>query len=316
MIKFISAVCPNCNATLELNSEDKITKCKYFGATIMIDDGTVKINGNVSIDGIQTDRELIDNANELLDMGEFIKAKRLFEEFSTKNPDKYQGWLGLIICRTRNFKIKDNNILFENDVKKYFKYFNRTAPPKIKEEYFETIDRYIDPEKYERLSQEEEERERQEEKHKREQEEKRKQEEKRRRVQEEKRKQREKVKYEKEIKRKEQQEKREEQKRYKEELKRKVNIRINDLGFQVTRLINKIIHYCLITFFAIMTLGCFISKQYIIGVISICLAFLFSKKIKTMVKEKITVSDNLITVIRVVVIILWFILIASIGNQG
>lgn len=154
-MKFISAVCPNCKAKLELSGTSKATKCNYCGTTLIIED-TLKNNNKVFVDGIQTDRELINSANELLDMGEFIKAKKLFEKFSIKNPNKYQGWLGLLICRTRNFTIKDNNFLFENDIKKYFTYFNRTAPSNIKEEYFEIIDKYINPEKYENIEKKEE----------------------------------------------------------------------------------------------------------------------------------------------------------------
>jgi len=149
-MKFISAKCPNCNADLQVKDGITNIKCEYCGKNVIIDDEShkIKINGKVSIEGVQTDKELIDNANELLDMGEYIKAKKLFEKFSTNNPNKYQGWLGLLICRTRNFTIKDNNILFENDIEKYYKFFLRTADEETKNTYFEKIDRYMNPQKY------------------------------------------------------------------------------------------------------------------------------------------------------------------------
>lgn len=159
MVKLVSAKCPNCGAALKLSKEEEKTECEYCHNTIIVDDAIacykLKVSGNVSVEGITTNAELIEAANELLDMNEFLKAKRKFQEFSEKCPDNYQGWLGLLICRTRNFTIRDNNIMFENDIHKYREHFFRVAPDDIKEQYFETIDRYFDPEKYRRLEEQE-----------------------------------------------------------------------------------------------------------------------------------------------------------------
>lgn len=159
MVKLVSAKCPSCGSSLKLSNDEEKTKCEYCNNTIIVEDAIacfkLKVSGNVGVEGISTNAELIDAANELLDMNEYLKAKRKFLEFSEKCPDNYQGWLGLLICRTRNFTIKDNNIMFENDVNKYYEHFLRVAPDDIKEQYFETIDRYFDPDKYIRLENQE-----------------------------------------------------------------------------------------------------------------------------------------------------------------
>lgn len=159
MVKLVSAKCPNCGAALKLSKEEEKVECEYCHNTIVVDDAIacykLKVSGNVSVEGISTNADLIEAANELLDMNEFLKAKRKFLEFSEKCPDNYQGWLGLLICRTRNFTIRDNNIMFENDINKYREHFFRVAPDDIKEQYFETIDRYFNPEKYKRMAEEE-----------------------------------------------------------------------------------------------------------------------------------------------------------------
>lgn len=159
MVKLVSAKCPNCGASLKLSKEDEKVECEYCRNTIVVDDAIacykLKISGNVSVEGISTNADLIEAANELLDMNEYLKAKRKFLEFSEKCPDNYQGWLGLLICRTRNFTIRDNNLMFENDINKYREHFFRVASDDIKKQYFETIDRYFDPEKYRRLEEQE-----------------------------------------------------------------------------------------------------------------------------------------------------------------
>lgn len=150
MVKLVSAKCPNCGANLKLSKEEEKVICEYCHNTIIVDDAIacykLKVSGIVSVEGIITNSELIEVANELLNMNEYLKAKRKFLEFSEKCPDNYQGWLGLLICRTRNFTIKDNNIMFENDVNKFYEHFLRVAPNDIKEQYINIIENYLHPE--------------------------------------------------------------------------------------------------------------------------------------------------------------------------
>lgn len=149
MVKLESAKCPNCGANLKLSKEDETVKCEYCQQTIIVDQAIacykLKISGTVSIEGIETNKELVFAANQLLDMNEYLKAKRKFLELSEKCPDNYQGWLGLLICRTRNFTIRDNNIMFENDVNKYYEHFLSVAPDEIKKQYSELIENYLYP---------------------------------------------------------------------------------------------------------------------------------------------------------------------------
>lgn len=149
MVKLVSAKCPSCGASLKLSKEDEKTRCEYCHQTIIVDDAIacykLKISGTISVERIASNSELIDAANELLDMQEYLKAKRKFLEFSEKCPDNYQGLLGLLVCRTRNFTIKDNNIMFENDVNKYYEHFFKVAPDEVKKAYVETIENYLYP---------------------------------------------------------------------------------------------------------------------------------------------------------------------------
>lgn len=146
-MKLVSAKCPNCGADLKLDTEKTSVECEYCKQNIMVEEAVerykIEVSGTISIDGIVSDSELISSANDLLEMKEFLKAKRKFQEFSEKCPNDYQGWLGLLICRTRNFTIRDNNIVFENEVKKYYEHFLKTAPENIKNQYKKILDAYF-----------------------------------------------------------------------------------------------------------------------------------------------------------------------------
>ena len=144
-MKLVSLKCPNCGASVEIVDNKEKFICEYCKKTIIMKNDDILLK-NVNIDGIQTNAELIVSANELLDMEEYLKAKKLFLEFTEKNPNDYQGWLGLLICRTRNFTIRDNNILFKNDIETYYKHFQSKAPDKIKKKYSDKIENYMNME--------------------------------------------------------------------------------------------------------------------------------------------------------------------------
>lgn len=149
VINLVSAKCPSCGAELKVSEKDTQVVCEYCRNTILVDDAIatykLKVSGNVSVQGITTNSDLIEAANELLSMNEYLKAKRKFLEFSERCPEDYQGWLGLLICRTRNFTIKDNNTMFESDINKYYEHFLKVAPDNVKNEYVSIIENYLHP---------------------------------------------------------------------------------------------------------------------------------------------------------------------------
>lgn len=145
----LSLKCPGCGANIDFNGHNRNVKCDYCHQTITIDDENhMVLQGKVSVNGIETNDELIESANELLEMNEFLKAKKKYLEYSEKCPDDAKGWIGLLKCRTRNFTVKDNNIIFEKDVNKYYQHFLSTAPQEMKNIYVPVIERYLHPESY------------------------------------------------------------------------------------------------------------------------------------------------------------------------
>ena len=94
MVKLVSAKCPSCGAPFNFFKDEERVKCDFCHNTIIVEEAItcykLKFSGTVSVEGITTNSELIEAANELLDMNEHLKAKRKFLEFSEKCPDNYQ----------------------------------------------------------------------------------------------------------------------------------------------------------------------------------------------------------------------------------
>lgn len=298
-MKLISAKCPNCGGHLKIEEGTTKTVCEYCNKDIIIDDESIKIkiSGRVSVDGIKTDKELINSANELLDMGEYIKAKKLFDQFATNNPDQYQGWLGLLICRTRNFQIRDNNILFENDIEKYYKYYQRTAPQDVKDDYFETIDRYMYPDKWKEIDRQRE-LEKQEELRKQEEEERQKKYasaiEENKKLREEKEKEREKQLEEnrKEF------ERREEEKRIK---------KANGTYVGPGEIIGQILSYMHIAWTAFMALAAIINTVFIPWLLFNISIVIFLPPLRKVMVRKWKIPYWLIVIIRIIIVIISYV---------
>lgn len=129
----IQIKCPGCGAVLKnIDNKNKLT-CPYCGNEIMVKKSIIQ----------DTVDDLIVQGYKFLEMGEFSNAKKVFKTFSEKNPTDYQGWLGLLKAKTRNFTIRDNNAVFESEVKRYYDAYEKTATPDIKEENLEIIYRYF-----------------------------------------------------------------------------------------------------------------------------------------------------------------------------
>lgn len=134
--------CPCCGANLDVSPNDRKITCRFCGQTSIL---KKEDNTQVSSNGINQNEDLIESANNLLELKEYLSAKKKFKEFTTKYPENYEGWLGLLRCKTRDFTIKDNNAVFESELNKYVENFEKTAPKDVFEETNKVLKYYLNP---------------------------------------------------------------------------------------------------------------------------------------------------------------------------
>lgn len=147
-MRIITLSCPACGANLEVNEIQRLTKCfcKYCGHTILLEDERAPVQNTVKIEGISTDEDLLNSAQSLLEIQEYLPAMEKFKQYAAKYPSDYRAWLGLFRARTRDFTVADSNALFKLDVEKYYNNYMGTAPEVVKTKYAQEIYEYFHPE--------------------------------------------------------------------------------------------------------------------------------------------------------------------------
>lgn len=106
--------CEICGGTDIKKIEEGVFCCDSCGCKYTVEQaksllteitGTVKIDGPVQVEGIQTVELILKNAETFVTLGDYEKAKRLYQELIDKYPQDYRGWWGIIQSGTRDFSL-------------------------------------------------------------------------------------------------------------------------------------------------------------------------------------------------------------------
>ncbi len=148
-MKLISLTCPSCGAKLDFDDSDKRERafCQYCGQVILLQEEQVRIKGSIQVEGIDTNEELLKQGDFLLESDRYIEAQKKYAEYSIKVPEDYRGWLGLFKAKTRNFTVRDNNILFKRNIDDYYNHYTKTAPNDVLQANHEMFEDYFHPER-------------------------------------------------------------------------------------------------------------------------------------------------------------------------
>ena len=99
---FEAAKCPSCNADIEVPAEKETVFCAYCGSAIkskaaIAYGNSVKIEGQVKVEGIATVEKLVQNAQTYEKLNENDKAFKVYKQITEEYTNDYRGWLGVFI---------------------------------------------------------------------------------------------------------------------------------------------------------------------------------------------------------------------------
>lgn len=145
-MKLVSAMCPNCGAQLELDENMEKGFCMYCGSQILVQDAVqkykIELSGRVSVEGILSAEDLAKNGETFMKIGNIQQAYEAFSELSTKYPDDFRGWWGLVRAVTEDFSLMPSETNYHTQERQmaaeFFEYARKTAgndPGDFKEVY-------------------------------------------------------------------------------------------------------------------------------------------------------------------------------------
>lgn len=106
MKKFVSGKCPNCGATLQLDSEQTSAFCSYCGSKISVEESVEKlkleVSGKVEVDGINSVNKLYKNAESYMKLQDFDSAFNTYISIVDNNPEEIPAYKGALVAVSHN----------------------------------------------------------------------------------------------------------------------------------------------------------------------------------------------------------------------
>ena len=102
IMPFEAAKCPSCNANIEVPAEKETVFCAYCGSAIkskaaIAYGNSVRIEGEVKVEGIATVEKLVQNAQTYEKLNENDKAFKVYKQITEEYTNDYRGWLGVFL---------------------------------------------------------------------------------------------------------------------------------------------------------------------------------------------------------------------------
>lgn len=106
--------CKNCGGTEIIMKDNGKFICSSCGVTYekeQIDKMRVSVDGKVEVDGIASLDKLLKNGNTYLSLGEYEKARKVFNQISREYPEDYRGWEGIMKASLSMDVVPNLNVL-------------------------------------------------------------------------------------------------------------------------------------------------------------------------------------------------------------
>lgn len=113
-MKLIKLTCPNCNANLEISTDNKECTCQYCRTPILLDEEIIKVEHTIK-DDILNEKIKVANTH-LYEFEDYQKAHKTYKELSEEYPYEPLVWWGLILSITNNLTKVDFDDDFSGDI--------------------------------------------------------------------------------------------------------------------------------------------------------------------------------------------------------
>lgn len=96
-MKLTPAKCPSCGANIEVNDKLEKTICQYCGTQVLIEEAITKyqleISGKVEVDGITSNKELLNRVRKYIKLKEYDEARYIIDKIVGENSLNVEAYL-------------------------------------------------------------------------------------------------------------------------------------------------------------------------------------------------------------------------------
>lgn len=106
-MRFIKVSCPSCGGDVELSGDREYGFCTFCGSKIVRDKILVEHKGNISLDGMASEKSLLERAFLFMESKDFINAQNYFERVLDINPHCSKAYIGILMSKLQVIYIQD-----------------------------------------------------------------------------------------------------------------------------------------------------------------------------------------------------------------
>ena len=133
-------LCPACGAAFNIDGSVSQIICEYCRSPIIIENA--QLQGTPSSDGNPTVFDKIQSGYDLLDLGQFERAYRIFYDLVDIYPNNYRVWWGLVLAGTNNLiSYIGNDQIFRSEAQNALRFSPKNESFEIENKYNDYVNR-------------------------------------------------------------------------------------------------------------------------------------------------------------------------------
>jgi len=105
-MSFISAKCPNCGASINVDPNAETAICMSCGSALIPKEAIELRKVDAKVDGISTNLNTLVRGQQCLEAQDWVAAVRYFSSVIDNQADSFEAWYGLLRAYTHDFTLR------------------------------------------------------------------------------------------------------------------------------------------------------------------------------------------------------------------
>ena len=150
-MKIVAAKCPNCGASIKVDSDSNMTKCEYCRSTVIVEDAIekykVELHRSIEVSNLPKFENFIKLADKAFENKKYVEAEENYTKALELKPDDIWSIAREGICKDLNSEISDYKYL-NSAIKRVVKISKENNNEELTKDTVSAITKYLEDAKY------------------------------------------------------------------------------------------------------------------------------------------------------------------------